>query len=108
MVLSYGVLLECFGMHIVGGTSCAPRSSARFAEGSEAGPNLFREGLRLLPGGKVAALIELVVMNELGIGALRPAPRSLVELFGKRADGDRNGNMLRCKERKLAFPVKAR
>src|SRR2546430_4367896 len=105
MVLSYGVLLDCT---LWARTSCAPRSSGRFAEGSEASPDFFREGLRLFPGRKVTALIELVVMNELGIGALRPAPRSLVEFFGKRADGDRNSNMLRCKKRKLAFPIKAR
>src|SRR5438445_10490406 len=105
MVLSYGALLVARCGRAL---SCAPRSSGRFAEGSEASPDFFREGLRLLPSGKVATLIELVVMNELAIGALRPAPRSLVEFFGKSADGDRNGNMLRCKERKLAFPVKAR
>src|SRR5438105_14450594 len=105
MVLSSGALLVARCGRAL---SCAPRSSGRFAEGSEASPDFFREGLRLLPGGKVAALFELVVMNELGVGALRPALRSLVELFGKRADGDRNGNMLRSKERKLAFPIKAR
>src|SRR5437588_6100314 len=105
MVLSYGALLVARCGRAL---SCAPRSSGRFAEGSEASPDFFREGLRLFPGRKVTALIEPVVVNELGIGALRPAPRSLVELFGKRADGDRNGNMLRCKERKLAFPIQSR
>src|SRR4051812_21867065 len=92
----------------IAGSVSAPRSSARFAEGSESGPNFLREELRLFPRGKMTALVELVVVNELGIGALGPASRRLIELIGKGADGDRNRNVLGCKERKLAFPIQAR
>src|SRR4051812_46500235 len=83
-------------------------ASARLAQRSEAGPNFVREHFRLFPGCKVPALVELVVVNELGVGALGPTPRSLVELFRKRADGYGNGNVLRREERKLALPVEPR
>ena len=44
---------------------------------SEACANLFREELRLFPGREVPALVELVVVDQLGIRALCPAPRGL-------------------------------
>src|SRR6516162_9088104 len=51
------------------------------AQWPEAGANLFREELRLFPGREVAASVELVVMDEVvGIRALCPAPRRLIEL----------------------------
>src|SRR5262249_6339618 len=34
--------------------------------------------LRLFPGGEMAALLGAAVVNELGVGPLRPAPRRLI------------------------------
>ena len=44
-------------------------------------------------------------MNELGIRALCPTPRSRVELVWKDADGGGNGHVLRGKKCQFAFPV---
>jgi len=46
-------------------------------------PALLRENLRLLQGGKLATVFTPAVVNESGIGPLRPAPRSLILLSGK-------------------------
>src|SRR6185295_1534249 len=67
-----------------------PSSSALrrlFAQRPEARPNFFRKQLRLFPGGKVPAFRECVEMDEIGVGALGPTPRSLVDLFRENADG---------------------
>ena len=40
------------------------------------------------------AFVELVVMDEFGIGTLRPTPRRRIELVGKDAHGNRDGNSL--------------
>jgi len=52
--------------------------------------HLIHQQLRLFPRRKVPALVELVVMDEPGIGPLRPAPRRMVLLVGK--DAHRNGD----------------
>ena len=44
------------------------------------------------------ALVELVVVNELGIGALGPAARSLILLAGKNTHRHRNLNALGIEE----------
>ena len=46
--------------------------SDRFAERSESGAKLRREKLRLLPGGEVTALVDLVEINQVAIGAAGP------------------------------------
>ena len=51
--------------------------------------DLVGEELRLLPGGEVAALVDLVEVDEVGVGLLRPAPRRLILLAGKDAHGNR-------------------
>jgi hypothetical protein len=40
----------------------------------------------------VTALVELVVVDELGIRPLRPAPRRWIELVGEDAHGNRDGD----------------
>src|SRR5947209_19091254 len=54
----------------------------------------------------MAALVDLVVMDELGIRLLRPAPRGLIELVRKRAHGSGNRDTLRGEKRELALPIK--
>src|SRR5215467_5988071 len=66
---------------------------------------LFGEELRLFPGGEVAALVDFVVVDEFGVGALRPASRSLVLLAREDTDGDGNGDALHVEEAALVFPV---
>ena len=55
----------------------------------------------------MAAFVELVVVDELGIRPLRPAPRGLIELVGKDAHGNRDGDVLGAKKRELVLPVEA-
>ena len=70
--------------------------------------HLVREQLRLLPGGEVAAAVELVVVDEVvRIGALGPAARGLVELVGEDADGERDRDVLGVEEVRLVLPVQA-
>src|SRR5687768_101667 len=57
-------------------------------------PELLREELGLLPGGKVAALVDLIEVDEVGVRLLRPTPRRLILLAGKDAHGHRNGDAL--------------
>ena len=61
--------------------------------------------MRLLKGREVAALVELVVMDELGIRTLCPTPRGGVDLIWKDADGNRDGDVLRGEKGKLIFPI---
>jgi hypothetical protein len=62
----------------------------------------------LFPGGEVAAFFERVVVDEVvGIGALGPASRGLVELVGEDADGKRDRNGLGVEKVCLVLPVQA-
>ena len=54
------------------------------------------------------APLELVVVDELAVGALCPTPRALVELIGKRAHGDWDGDASDVEESTRVFPVQAR
>src|SRR5918911_2609566 len=63
----------------------SPRSATRLgelgrAQRSEARANFLREEVRLFPRREVTALVDLVVMDQLGIGPLGPTPRSLIRL----------------------------
>src|SRR5215471_5044122 len=69
---------------------------------------LFAEELRLLPRGEVAALVDFVEVDEVGVGALGPASRSWVLLAREDADGDWNGDALHVEEAALVFPVQTR
>src|SRR5206468_90591 len=64
---------------------CPYPQSVQLAQGPERRLDLGHEELRLLPGREVAAFVELVVVDEVGIRPLRPAPRRRVELVGKDA-----------------------
>src|SRR4051812_35305736 len=63
---------------VVGGNAdqCSDRNAAR--------SHLVREEVRLLPGREVVALVDLVEVDEVGVGRLRPAPRRLIELSRRR------------------------
>src|SRR5205823_3225650 len=77
----------------------------RASEGTEGGTELGRKEFRLLPRREVTAFIEPVVVDELGIGFLRPTPRGLIQLLWKSTHGSRDGDVLRGEERELAFPI---
>ena len=81
------------------------RLSGSFAKRFERRAHLFGEKLRLLPGREVTAFVELVVVDELGIRAFRPTPRSLIELVGEGAHGDGDLDAHRREEGKLVFPI---
>src|SRR6266481_8692807 len=57
----------------------AIRSAQRFEPRAKFG----HEDLRLFPRREVSAFVDLVVVDELGIRLLRPAPRGLIELVRK-------------------------
>src|SRR5215470_10985764 len=78
-----------------------------YAQRLEASSNLLREDLWLFPGRKVATLIDLVVVDELGECPLRPTTRGRIELVRKDAHGDRDGDALDAEIRKLVLPVEA-
>ena len=67
-----------------------------------------REDLRLLPGGEVAAFVDLVVVDELGIRPLRPALRGRIQLVGEDGHADRDLDALGVEEGQLALPVEPR
>jgi hypothetical protein len=49
---------------------------------------LCREQLRLLPGGEVAAPVDLVEVGEAGVDRLGPAARARPDLAGERREAD--------------------
>src|SRR4029450_9804885 len=55
------------------------------AQGPEGGPELLREQLWLFPGGEVSALVDLVEVDEVVVGALHPVARRLEQHAGERA-----------------------
>jgi hypothetical protein len=62
----------------------------------------------LLPGREVAALVDLVEVDQVGIGFLGPAARGLVLLAGKDGHGNRDGDALGVEEATTIFPIQAR
>src|ERR1700753_2150415 len=58
----------------------------------ERGAQLGREQFRFLPGGKVTALVDLVVVDEGGVGLLDPAAWRRDDLARKCGEGDRDRN----------------
>src|SRR5262249_2629632 len=62
----------------------------RSAERAEGGSHLGREEVRLLPGGEVAAPLDLVEVDERGVGRLDPAARRPEDLAGKGGEADRD------------------
>src|SRR5207245_5053853 len=95
-----GAVHEDDGQHL------SPPISLESAQRLERGTHFLAEYPRLFPGSEVAASVELVVMDEVvGIRALCPAPRCLIQLVGKNADGKRNGDVLGVEEVRLVLPV---
>src|SRR5688572_20724057 len=71
------------------------------AQRSEARSNFFREELRLFPRRKVAALGNLVVVNEFRIGPFCPTARNGIDLVRKDAHGHWDGDALDVEESQL-------
>src|SRR3954452_25134030 len=80
----------------------------QLAERLESRAQLGGVQLRLLPGGEVPAPVDLVVVDEVGVCLLRPAPRSLVDLVGEDADGNWDGHVLAGDVAALELPVQPR
>lgn len=72
-------------------------------EEPEAGEKLLGKELWLFPSGKVAGFLNLVVVDEVGVGTLRPASGRLVEFVGKHAHGNWSGTHLGVKKASLFF-----
>src|SRR6202034_4889122 len=90
--------------------AAAPRGSA---QGSKRGPDLICEDRRLFPRREVAALVELVVVNEFGVGPVCPTSRGRIDFVGEGTHGDGNRDTPDVKEasarRNLGgVPIKAR
>src|SRR5262249_14523074 len=77
------------------------------AQRLECRTELGREQLRLLPGCEVAALGDPVVINELRIRSLSPAPRRLIQFVRKRGNCSWDLDVFWRKEREFAFPIQA-
>src|SRR5882672_10344679 len=82
-------------------TMCAWRFiSARFAEWSERGPELGTEELGFLPRREVPALVDLVEVDQVAIGAPGPGLRGSIDVLRKYRDGHRQrdlGGLLRAR-----------
>src|SRR6266568_3124096 len=84
---------------------CAPPAGVWSAQRLERRPHLGGEQVGLFPGGEVAASVEPVVVDEVvGVCALGPAARGLVELVGEDADGKRDRDGLGVEEVRLVLP----
>src|SRR3954466_7744778 len=82
-----------------------PCEYRHLAKRAQPGADLGDEQLRLLPGREVPALVELVVVDEVGIRLLCPTARRLIELVREDAHGYRDGHTLRVEETELVFPI---
>jgi hypothetical protein len=51
----------------------------------------------------VVAFVDLVEVDEVGVGLLGPGPRGLVELVRENADGGRDGDALEVEEAELVL-----
>src|SRR5512135_3877451 len=89
-----------------GHTSC-PSSPPQLAQGAERRAELGREEVRLLPGGEVVALVDLVEVDEVEVRLLDPAARGPEDLVREDADGRRDGDALEIEEAELVLPVEA-
>src|SRR5262245_37704832 len=83
------------------------RAGAPSAERPEGGSHLLGEQLQLLPGREVTALREPVVVDQVRVRALGPAPRRAVDLVWEGADTGRELDPLRREEGEFALPVQA-
>src|SRR5215216_1288800 len=81
------------------------KTAIGLAKRPERRSQLVREDLRLLPGSEVTAPVDLVEVDEIGIGALGPAPRRPVLLAREDGYGDRDVHALGVEEAALVLPV---
>src|SRR5438128_1509979 len=79
----------------------------RSAQRLEGSAQLGAEQPGLLPGGEVAALVELVVVDEIGIGPLGPVAGRLVELIREDAHRGWDLDALGTEEGELVLPIEA-
>src|SRR6266403_1430230 len=82
-------------------------SSGRFPKRPEARAKLFGKKLRLFPGSEMTALFHLVVVDEIGIGPLRPVPRRLVEFVREDAHGNRDFDAFGTEKGEFILPIEA-
>src|SRR6476469_604998 len=87
--------------------TCRQYSLIELSQRFESCTQVCDQKLRLLPCGKVATFVELVIIDEFRIRLLCPASRCLVEFFGKSAHCCRDRNVFRSEKWKLAFPKQA-
>src|SRR5580700_5247903 len=59
----------------------------------------------LFPGREVPTRVELVVVNEVVVGPLGPAPRGLIELAREDAHASGDGDVLGVEEAEFVVPV---
>src|SRR5215831_11756581 len=78
---------------------------SRLAQRFERGADFRAKQLRLLPRRKMAALVDLVEIDQLGISLLRPASRRLIVLTRKNGDGGRNRDIGGHIEVDFVFPI---
>ncbi|HEX6555143.1 MAG TPA: hypothetical protein VF026_20430, partial [Ktedonobacteraceae bacterium] len=83
-----------------GGHRSYPPSPLSLAQGAERGPDLGREQLRLLPGGEVTALVDLVVVDGVGVPLLDPTARGPEDLARERGEADRERDLRRSLARR--------
>ena len=88
-----------------GAAGMTPSAFKVSAQRLERGPELLDEDLRLLPGRKVPAFVEPVVMDQFGKRFLCPTPRSCIDLIWKDAHGHRDGDVFWGEKGELVFPI---
>src|SRR3569832_2314888 len=100
-------LLSWFLVCGLGRGHCLVRGRAtwRSTQRLERCAHLRDEELRLFPCREMSALGQLVVVDQVGEGPLRPAARRLVQLVRESADGNQNHHTLRCEEGQLVLPI---
>src|SRR5829696_8869712 len=105
-----GVWRTRFRGVVLGGHEDLLSQRGQLATRPECGSDLLGEQLRLLPSGEVAALLDLVPVDEVAEGPLAPAPRRAVDLGREHADRHREGRDVERVERPtpglVAFPVR--
>src|SRR3982074_3838481 len=88
--------------------------SNRLTQRFERGSQLRAEQLRLFPGREVSALVDLVEVDQVAIGAPGPSLRASIDLRGKSRDGHRQrdlGGLRRGRKRRAssaALPIQPR
>src|SRR5688572_1922245 len=98
MTSSYGLLATMMSasqvMLTAGAAGRRPLIQFELSQRLEPCAHLIHQELRLFPRREVPALVELVVMDEVRIGLLRPSPRRMVDLVRKDAQRNRDGDVL--------------